>query len=284
MTPWTLVEPCAGTAALSLHLLGAKRNLLPYQGSKWRFRHVLAAIAQSLGFKGAPSRVVLTDAGPFGKTMGEVLRARRRKDLLDRLRAYLPCDPREIWDGIQGTPPGRSGTLFAAEHLFLQRLAFSGKAVGIRKGVWSSPGFNKTSAYGIPATKVFGRVSPMIPSLVKVLESYDEDLAKDVRIESKTAFAKPPTEPRPERTLVYIDPNYRGVTSYPNGFLTRAEVVELAVSWRSMGAAVLVSEAEAVEELVLQGWSSVRMSVGRDDTSPFRGKAQEWVTYCRSES
>ncbi len=78
---------------------------------------------------------------------------------------------------------------------------------------------------------------------------------------------------------MYLDPPYRGSTAYPNGVLGREEAVELAVAWRAAGAAVFVSEAEALPALRERGWDAACLTTGRADTSPFRGKQQEWVTW-----
>ncbi len=75
---------------------------------------------------------------------------------------------------------------------------------------------------------------------------------------------------------MYIDPPYVDSTAYPDGQMTRAEVVALASAWRDAGAAVTVSEQHGLD---LPGWERVRLYAGRDDSSPFRGKQPEWVTF-----
>ena len=98
---YRLIEMCCGSAAFTLHKLGAKRAILPYQGSKWKLRHALEEVAAGMGFAGAPRWVSLVDAGPWGETMGWVLdpegRAMVIADLAilndgDPLRRYLPDD------------------------------------------------------------------------------------------------------------------------------------------------------------------------------------------------
>ena len=272
---WTLVEPCAGSAALSLHLLGARRSLLPYQGSKWRFRHSLAARAAELGFAGRPARVVLTDPGPWGDTLGVVLAAAARQALIEVLGAWCEEDARTVYERIHGRPVAEAPVQAAAEHLFLQRLAFSGKAVGVRGGRWASPGFNTSSAYGLPSTDRFGAVKPMMPSLVRVLAGYGAQLDARVAVQVRRESARAPAGPC-ARTLVYLDPPYAGSTAYPNGQMGQGEVQALAEAWRSAGAAVIVSEQRGVP---LASWARERLYRGRNDTSPFRGKQEEWVTW-----
>lgn len=275
MPRWTLVEPCCGSAALSLHLLGARRALLPYQGSKWRFRHSLQARVEALGFTGTPACIQLTDPGPWGHTLAVVLNPARRAALVAQLEGWAQEDPREVYDRTHGAPVARDRVTAAAQHLFLQRLAFSGKAVGTRDGRWSSPGFNTSSAYGLEGTSRFGAVHPMVPSMIRVLESYDRQLDAEVEIQVRAVPAEAPGELAYD-TLVYLDPPYAGTTAYPNGALTRAEVAELAVAWRSAGAAVIVSEQHGIP---LEDWQRQQLYSGRSDTSPFRGKQPEWVTW-----
>ena len=275
--PWTLVEPCAGSAALTLHLLGAKRSVLPYQGSKWRFRHALEGKVRDLGFEGSPEHVVLTDPGPWGVALEAVLDRRWRTDLIARLKGMGAKDPRAVFDCLHGSLHADAKIEFSAEFLFLQRLAFSGKAVGVTPtGCWNSPGFNKTSAYGLEATDRFGRVHPMVPSLIRVLESYN-GLDPSFTALRQSAFHPKGRITKPY--LVYLDPPYEGSTAYPGGSMTRDQVIALARAWHDAGAAVIVSEAEPLEELV--GWRSQRLYKGRDDTSPFRGKQEEWITFTR---
>ena len=275
MDHWTLVEPCSGSAAFTLHLLGASRALLPYQGSKWRFRHSLTARAAKLGFQGRPKRVVLSDPGPWGHTLKVVVEPTRRRRLIDALKALAAEDPRDVYNRLHGGFVSPDDVEAAAEHLFLQRLSFSGKAVGQRDGRWVSPGFNTSSAYGLAGTERFGAVKPMVPSLIRVLQGYECQIDASVSVVVHPHEARPPTE-RVANTLVYLDPPYEGSTAYPNGSLQMTEVCTLAEAWRRSGAAVMVSEQRGVP---LASWSRERLYAGRDDTSPFRGKQEEWVTW-----
>ncbi len=267
------VELCAGSASLTLHLLGARRSLLPYQGSKWRFRKALEPL---LGLEAPLTEVVLTDPGPWGAVLPVVIEEGARASLIEQLEGMAQRDPREVYEGLHRHPVAHDDAVaFAAEYLFLQRLAFSGKAVGVVDGCWSSPGFNTSSAYGLPGTERFGRVNPMVPSLVRVLRSYE---LRPVVLGGGQQPAGPPEGPVEVPTVAYLDPPYVGSTRYPNGDLPRDRVVELARGWHRAGARVLISEGEAVPELLAEGWTAHCLTEGRGDTSPFRGKQAEWVT------
>ena len=273
---YRLVELCCGSAALTLSLCGARRSLLPYQGSKWRFRKLLARHLAEAGFTGAPSRVTLFDPGPWGRVMPVVLDPSRRAELVAMLRTLAERDPHQVYTGLHQHPVPSAPVRYAAEYLFLQRLAYSGKAVGVRDGRWSSPGFNTSSAYGLPGTERFGQVKPMVPSLVRVLEGYQAQL-EAVPVDGGQQPAPGP-DALDGPVLVYFDPPYAGSTRYPNGSLSREEVVALALAWHAAGATVFISEGEPLPGLVDQGWTARPLDAGRADTSPFRGKQAEWLT------
>src|SRR5207247_1882410 len=131
--------------------------------------------------------------------------------IIDRLRFMSRLDPKAVFAALHGHRAPEDDAEFAAEYLYLQRLAYSGKAVGVRDGHWSSPGFNASSAYGLPGTKRFGQVLPMIPSLIRTLESYSSLVAPE-RLLSVRSNAPYPHEMCSESTVVYIDPPYEGAT------------------------------------------------------------------------
>ena len=268
---YTLIEPCCGSASLTLHLLGARRTPVPYQGSKWRYRRALADL---IGRAEIPRRIMLTDPGPWGRVFGTILHAAKRRELISKLRKLAQPDPRTVYDLLQAQSVPDGEIEFAAEFLFLQRLAFSGKAVAVHNGRWYSPGFNTTSAYGTPGTDRFGPVKPMVQRMIYALDSYI--LATGCKILAVQQPAQPVRSGMLRTTVVYIDPPYEGSTAYPNGTLSRQEVIDLALSYRNAGASVIVSEAEP---LPIAGWKKAILSPGRVGASPFKGKQVEWVTY-----
>jgi len=275
---WTLVEPCCGTASLTLHLLGARRSLVAYQGSKWRYRKELEIVARELEFRGPPSRVILQDVGPWPDTLKVVLDPKKRKELIRSMRRLASYDPKLIYGAFNGKAATSEPIARAAQHLFLQRLAFSSKAVGMKDGIWKSPGFNAGSAYGLEATAKFGGLNPMVPSLIRTLESYEA--LGPVKVLTRVGTAGGP-KTLPGRltgsTLTYIDPPYQDTTAYPDGELKRFEVIKLALQYKEAGAAVMVSEAEPV----LDSWDAVEIDGRKTKGSSFKGKHAEWVTFCR---
>lgn len=269
-----LIEVCAGSAALSWHLLGCAAPL-PYQGGKHRVRK---ALASAMGLvPGGVDRFTWTDPGPWGTTLGALADPELRRRTLEHLASLVDLDPRDVFRQLQGAKAPADAARFAAEHLFLQRLAFSGKAVGVYLGNWSSPGFNTSSAYGIEATDKFGAVRPQVPALLEKLRSAPPR-HKAVALSKPIAAAFEPPARRPQRMIVYIDPPYQDSTGYPNGILPRAQVIELAQAWADWGAEVHVSEAAPLAELQDLGWTITLLNPGKAGSSPFHGKHPEYLT------
>lgn len=95
------------------------------------------------------------------------------------------------------------------------------------------------------------------------------------------ARAVDPGPALPPGTVAYMDPPYVGTTGYAAD-LPRAEVVALARRWAAAGAVVCVSEAEAIPDLVAEGWHAVRIDgerVGQRRT--FSRQQAEWLTLNR---
>jgi hypothetical protein len=96
------------------------------------------------------------------------------------------------------------------------------------------------------------------------------------------ARAVDPGPALPPGTVAYMDPPYVGTTGYASD-LPRAEVVALARRWAAAGATVCISEAEAIPELVAEGWHAVRIDgerVGQRRT--FSRQQAEWLTLNRA--
>lgn len=257
-----------------MHMTG-RRALLPYQGSKWRYRKVLASVLAERGFAGEPAGLMLGDPSGWAAVLKGVFT--RRDTVLGGLRRMAALDPLEVYDALHKAPVGYAYG-FAAEYLFLQRLAFSGKSVCVdEEGCWRAPGFNRTSAYGVAATERFGEVKPQVPALIRRLEQWpetfdgawysgawkiDDDAYDHVLAQDGT------------NTAVYIDPPYHGVTGYYHE-LPREVVLRRAQEFADYGALVVVSEAEP---LPLPGWDYVLMAGPPDHNAPFRSKQAEWLT------
>lgn len=288
MSKFHLFEPCCGSAALTLHLLGAKRQILPYQGSKWSVRRELERVLVERGHDELAT-VHLNDAGPWGEVWG--LLFSRRGLVIKALKDLHKRDAREVYEELQGKEvPEPFSWLYAAEFLFLQRLSFSGKAVGTREDdsgrvTWVSPGFNKTSAYGKPAYEGFGEIKPLIPSLIRQLEtgwkspefvmfdSIDAMKLLPLYVNRKLPF---PISAIP--WVVYLDGPYMDSTVYPGGSMPRDSIVAFAECMYTLGATVIVSEAEPIDQLEYLGWETRCIKNPPGHNAPFRAKGAEWLT------
>lgn len=275
---WTLVERCCGSAAVTLHLLGAKRALLPYQGGKWRHRRALEGVFREVaGVKGSPERVSLIDANPlWPSTLAVVLTQRAR--LLAELRPLVERGERDPHGTLRyllsqrpldynAAAPDYETVLTAARHLWLQRMALGGFAVGLRAdGGWAHPGASKTSLEGAPARDDFGEVRPQGRSLLAAVEG-----APEIDRSRLGGYVG--------RVVYYIDPPYENTRAYPGVGMTRDEVVRLALGARARGWATFVSEASPVGELVSAGWHCRRIATSTGRVPGGRGTREEWVTY-----
>lgn len=270
---WTFVEPCCGAAAITLHLLGARRALVPYQGSKWSIRREIAA---ELGVDGPPHRVILSDASCWASVVATVLTA--GPDVVGCLRPLVEqgsTDPRGLYARLSAKPVPDDRVERAATLLWLQRMNFSAKAVGDVAGRWKVHGLSHSSAFGKAATASFGAVRPLGPALLASVSA-----APQVPI---AVAERGLAEPRVDGpTVVLLDPPYANTTGYPSGSLSRGEVVECAMAWYADGAKVRVCEAEPIRELVALGWRAkhLRGQHRRGHAQTFRRatRGEEWLT------
>jgi site-specific DNA-adenine methylase len=242
---WTLVEPCCGTSALTMAVLGGRQQLVPRQGSKWSMRKQLLPMFP----QGRPSRILLSDASPWAVAVQTILTEDRAR-LLRELYSVVnqgSNNPRDLYERLNGQPVPEDPVQMTIQLLWLQRMAFTGKAVRVVDGRWSSPGLNGTSAFGVAATPLFGEIKPLGPALLRTVQAAPtHDCVKGI------VGLVEPQELEPEG-WIYLDPPYARQTGYGPDDLTRSQVVEMARAWRSKGTRVIVSEAEPIQEL---GWPS----------------------------
>lgn len=267
------IELCCGSSAIALYQIGAKKSLMPYQGSKWRFRR---QIVKCFGNPNISS-IELYDSGPWGRVMPIIFNKKLRKKLIEKLEIQSKSDPFELYNKLHKNIVPINDCDFAAQFLFLQRLSYNGKAVAVRDGKWASPGFNRVHAYGAEPRPNFGRVYPMFPALIKNLKSYN---LKNVSFKGGQINAPSP-DGNSSNSIVYIDPPYRKSTRYPNGDMSREEVVGLANEWYNSGASVFVSESEPIDDLVSSGWSVKNISLSANGNSSFKSKKTEFLTYIK---
>ena len=272
------MEPCCGTAALTLHLLGAPKRLVGYQGGKFGLRRQLGHLAESLGFVGAPSHVVLSDASIWAETIRSVLVDRAAVLAhLDELRSH---DPLAVHHRLYGGPVPKELTRRAAEHLWLQSVSFAQAAVRTEDGRWKarSRTVARSDLYGAIGANY--RIRPEPDVLADAIRALPAALPT---IEASVGTAR--ARGRAELTLVYLDPPYHGTAGYGHD-LPRPDVVALALEWAQSGATVLVSEGGPVTELAARGWQARQLDGraggrGRRACLVPRRTREEWVTASR---
>ncbi len=272
-----LVELCAGSAALSIHLLGGNRSLTSYMGSKWRWRR---EIATALRLYDTPERVVLVDPGPWGVVWQALTTHRDAVSVVvEHFISSVPTIHEEHYYDLlykmvaeEGTPS--DPVAFAGRFLVLQTLNYGAKPVGVRDGAWVVHGPDPTRCMGVQGTARFGAVLPQLPQLparLRALRNLD-------RIEVHHCSAM--DVPVISGATVYIDPPFMGTTGYGPDDLSRDQVLFLADRWMDRGCRVGVSEGEALPKWPAQRLGAPRPSQGlqRPSVRPTKSPREEWLS------
>lgn len=276
----TLVELCAGSAAVSLRWLSPSgKPPIGYQGGKRAYADaILDAMGLAPGGGAREGRVVLVEAGPWGEAWALWRTAAGRRDTCERLRAWEREDPRALWERLCRAPVPSEVERRVATWAAVQFHGWGRKPVIAEDGNWRHHGFNESDAYRVERANErraagehydIGR-NRRLPELIAALEALDLS-----RVEVHHADART-VEPIPG-AHVYIDPDYEGTTGYGHT-LPRPEVLALAKRHRAAGCVVAVSEAKP---LPLDGWHYHRLPppVGRGRT--WSEQQAEWLTLSR---
>lgn len=309
----TLVELCAGTAAVSLWALGRGRPLTGFMGSKSRWA---GGLVDALGCD-RPARVVLVDAGPWGDVW-TVLRDRAARAevavTFDRLEAS-GARPNELWSWFATVPPPADPVARVAQYLWLQ--ARSAGTIPMwwspERGRWESPSGSRTeSAHARGGVAAAGRVQTNRPRSARFGPcgagpayaasgarglrggaavgkpdhpgargiQYPATIAARVRALDRLPWDRVEVVHGDLRDVapiagatVLFDPPYLGAPRYA-ALCPRADVLAVAECWRSAGCRVAVCEAVPLVADLGPGWHASRLpAVRRDVTEP-----REWAT------
>lgn len=279
----TLVELCAGTAAVSLWALARLRPITGYMGSK---RSDAAHLCTVLDCRD-PDEVVLVDGGPWGDVWTTVRDGALRAQVVALLRAWdTKGDLPTVWPTLL-TPPSADPAQRAAQYLCLQSRAAGCIPVWWSEtaGRWESPSGARITteeahqrglcdlkrrgkqgsgrAYPASVPGAGGRKEGPLHSsrasrgLVRIATLADrvESLGRIDwgRVTVHHADVRD-IAPIPGAT-VYMDPPYHGAPRYACLF-PRADVLEVALRWARVAGTVVVSEAEP---LPLAGWAHQRL-------------------------
>lgn len=226
-----LIELCAGSAALSLHLSGLP-YLMPYWGGKARNVKHLAE------YTGAIDGVELYDIGPWGDVWSVL--PKRHAEVCAAVAEMVEGgeDPEEMWHRLSNSPPPADPVEYVAVFLVLQRLAFRARPVRETGGSWNNPGIGRTVAYGrVNTTGTFRDVKPQLPGFLRKLRAMG-------RFRPHAARRMDARDVKPRGgCVVLLDPPYEGTTGYGPEDLTRDDVHGIVEAWTWAGSDVLLTEA-----------------------------------------
>lgn len=246
----TLVELRAGTAAVTIRALAGRATVRPLAsclGGKARYA---APILAALDVQARPERVVLCDAGPWGRVWDVLALRQLWAEVAQALRTIGagPFQGKELFAALARECPPASDVAWTATFLALQSASARGRPVTDWSEGWHTFGYAHVSKSG----RERGFAERLRPNLLadRVMR-----LASLPWPEVEVHRARP-TEIAPiQGARVYLNPPYQGTTGF-DGTFTRADVEAVGEAWRSAGAIVAISEKEPLE---VAGWSHLRM-------------------------
>ena len=287
-----LIELAAGTAALSWATAGLKFPV-SRMGSKSGYAY---AILSALGLRAGeplPAYLLNEPDQELARTLALLASPGGAAAVAEVIRSWIPCPAGHAeggadwclecarWtNGADGAPLGveayverkRDGTIRRwasgpstgkqdARRLWERLRKERPEASPEREGAWlfheartpSGGGFSQeenthaSGTFGADRACIARRSAALSPLPATVICGRAEDV---------------PPPPDCSRVLCYIDPPYLNTTGYAHLF-PRAAVVAVARRWADAGAHVVISEAEAIPELIADGWRFVDIADAR---------------------
>ena len=259
------VEPCAGSLAVGLRLLGVPRSLVGWQGGKSKYAD---AIMRTLGVERA-AEVWCADVSPWVPCWEALSRAgvaHEAADLCERWWSGVrtTADARAVWDvaAVSGREaPEVWGAVEVAS--WVVRVTGSAQCRPVKGSKWmreTEPRHHpcgQVDMKGSTAGHVLARRLRTLPPTGLPLRAWHG------------AASIPPVG----GAVVYLDPPYRGTTGYQPGDLDRDGVLTLVERWRSAGSVVAVSETEPLPGGVAVDIGAMVPRPGRRGTL-----TPEWLT------
>lgn len=279
----TLVELCAGSAAVSLRWLHPHaKPPIAYQGGKRAYADaILLAMGLRPGGGQRAGRVVLVEAGPWGEAWAHWA-AGGIPDTVERLRAWAGEDPRALWTRLKDAPVPTERAERVATWAVLSVWSYARKPIRADGARWRTHGFNVGMAYAVDYYRRLREQDGGPPAWLHWTQQTDFRLPQLI-----AAFDALPDLSRVEvhhgdvRTVsplsdatVYIDPDYDGTTGYGHS-LPRADVLAIADAWRAAGCTVAVSEATP---LPLEAWYAHRLPKADGPGRNYSKQQSEWLT------
>jgi hypothetical protein len=260
----TFVELCAGSAAIALGLYG-HRPVVAYAGGKQGYKD---AIMQTFGYAASEKpRIQLVEPGEWGATWKMLLTDRIAVANIIQSKIGMPAKP--CWQWARTTSESPVSTIDAATRAAAHLLVICGTFGGFERGGFKGVHKNRPNADGfIPCrTTLHQRVRnlPLPPP--------------EVGGGTWTVHHTDAASITPFPCSCYIDPPYQNTTGYKHS-LPRCKVVQLATRWADAGARVVVSEGEAIGELVEMGWHAKEITTNRRGQTRKNSRSKrEWLTF-----
>jgi len=313
--PRLFVELCAGSAAVSLRLVGGPNAnpILGYQGGKRGYARAILGVLglrQGLG----AHEVWLNDAGPFGAVWQVLVQPGKAEEVAAIIRGWKDEEPRALWERLKAEGWGELTEVgdvarwswvqghenphgSALKPQYDQSLGYdwnqSAHSVWLASRVeavarwlvcqhWSFSGKGPEKGYGGPGCPGgdWGEQRDKALGIERfnglVLDAA-QALATPCRAFHGSALDVPIPEDC-EGVYCYIDPPYQDTTGYQHT-LPREDVITLARRWSDAGAVVCISEAVHIE---IEGWHHVEITSERKGQRRTFGGTREWLTLNRT--
>lgn len=260
------IELCAGTASLSLRLHRADAHpAISRMGAKTGYAEaILGVLGLNPGDRAAEYVWCEPDAG-VRMLLGSY--SQPKDEIVAALQAWLDVPPRELWSQLKAEGPPKDPS--PREIARVARILTSNRLINLDTHTWKNSGKGGST---------FGGADFCTP-LEGLIRSFRE-APSDMVVQVESDARRLPVE-RGEGAIVYIDPPYVGTTGYASD-LPREDVVALARRWADAGATVCISEAEAIPELLMDGWFQVEIT-GSKQGMPrtFSKQQREFLTLNR---
>ena len=279
------VEACAGTAALTFALFGAKPPV-PMAGSKRTLAKALLERVWPADLP-RPTRVLLNDAGEWGHTLramfdGHALGSASRGGwhrIAGWLEAWIPENERALFDRLRRAPPPEDPFERAAAHLYLQTRTFRGKPVypNADGTGWVTHGFDPEYREAVtPGAKSRGWFNSR-PILAEKLRALAKVPWPEITVTGWDAATLPDLFDLRDARVV-IDPPYAETQSAIYGVdLNRTRTLALANQCAGRGATTFVSEGAPLVGPLGPGWRAEQIPTRKTGTQ--LGIHEEWLTW-----
>jgi hypothetical protein len=253
----TLVELCAGSAALTRRLCGLG-SLVGFMGSKDRYA---AQILEAWGIP-QPDVYVLNDPGYWG-VIWRAYALGCFGAVADLIDSWATRDARGLFDHLRAHKDDGDLTHRAAARLCLLAGTYGGGEIGGFKGKHKL----RSSVDGF---------IPSRPSLARRVRSFPPH-------DNITAWSRCATQINPvPGCWAYIDPPYSGQSGYEQK-LPRPQVIDVALRWHDAGCHVAVSESVPLHTELGNGWQSRELPTVSGQYRKNARNTSEFLTYTHSK-